>query len=219
MRVSDILSLSSEQIKGLSEKELRSYINITNAVATKRIKRLREYVEKHPNLPTPQILRGDSPWTEETFLLKNRNDSRKMRIQLEGNIFFLTSKTGSIEHYKKSLIEFQYELVKRAKGVEDDENLIKEVKKSFKNIDMDRFWRVYHELDVKYHLEKGDSKTLSSKQAQKMLYETMSEDNKSFSDLFFEIENKLLGKKVEENIEQEKDIIKKSSRIKGMGKI
>lgn len=180
----DYLNLSSEDIKNLSEGELRGIVNKLNDAANKRARRLKQ-AGFESSSPALREREG------KLFNISRKADKADLKSAYTDARNFLSGKTGSIAGTKSYLKQFDPLKEKViARAMENPENLDKRyktprLKKSAEKKAMTDFWDEYdkyREIEKDKNPDKGDDYTTNLEDVSEFEEELYSQGDTDLSD-------------------------------------
>lgn len=176
-----IKNLGDEEIMKLNRNQLLRRLNFANKLANERRYEALQYLEEHPETPTPLVYKkytktslarsGAIDWRNYDFDFENGEKLSELRHKLMMTRNFLSRKTSSIEGWLDSIKDFT---IKLGKTVGLDINIDELSGYKYK-----RLWRVYNRIkanDANIGTEYEDSKQLIT-----LIYRAMT-DKKFFID-------------------------------------
>ncbi len=143
-----IVNLSDEELRKLNRNQLLRRLNFANKIANERRFEALQYLEEHPETPTPLVYKrytktvkpkgGAIDWRNYEFDFENGESIQNLQDKLMMTREFLSRKTSSITGWLDSIKDFT---IKLGKEVGLDINIDELSGYKYK-----RLWRVYNRL-------------------------------------------------------------------------
>lgn len=143
-----ILNLSDEDLYKLNRQQLIRRLKVANRIAEDRRTSALDYLEKHPDMPTPLVYKnytkwirpkhGAIDWKNYDFDFENGESMEVLQHKLVKTRAFLSTKTSTIEGWREVLMETAKKM---------SENLGIDVE--FTDISYKRLWRTVRRLEEK----------------------------------------------------------------------
>ena len=208
--VTQVSNMSSEDIRNLTDEELKSAIRVANSASKKRRDRLLDLEES--GAITPHILRdGKIDYRTYKFKSASKNAKRQELVaNLETSLKFLNAKSSTIRGYKSIIDDFAKSLQERF-GIKSKMTIQQ----------YSAYWNAYDKLSDYFKSERNIEFEKTSKsninslfvsdKIQEMIYDTLVNENINTAEelaiyISRKIEN-LEDKRVEDLIKQQEEIL------------